>query len=168
MSRTLEVTVLSAEGLRLSGKPATKNVFVVVRAESITSHTTPMSSGEGAGFHSWNDKFSVELGIHARSITFEVKCKKGAAVRDIGVARIAVSDFLGGLVPDHCLQFFSYRLRDWDGLPNGIINFSVRVVAPPHTDEIAGGSCGAMSSTSSSNAVVTGVPIWWNNHTSNA
>ncbi|KAJ1412360.1 putative BON1-associated protein 1-like [Sesbania bispinosa] len=43
---------LSAEGLCLNGKPATKNVFIVVCSESITSHTTPMTSG-GAGFHSW-------------------------------------------------------------------------------------------------------------------
>ncbi|KAJ1418059.1 putative BON1-associated protein 1-like [Sesbania bispinosa] len=43
---------LSAEALYLNGKPATKNVFVVVRAKSITNHMTSMTSG-GEGFHSW-------------------------------------------------------------------------------------------------------------------
>ncbi|TKY63859.1 BON1-associated protein 2 [Spatholobus suberectus] len=166
-SRTLELTVLSAEGLHIRGKPANKNVFTVVRAESITSHATAMTKGNN-GFHSWNEKFLVELGAHARCVTFEVKCKTGTGVRDVGVARIALSDFLGGLVPDHCLQFLCYRLRDWDGGENGIVNFSVRVVAPPSTT--AGGRWGfgaeAENDCSSlSMGVVTGIPVWCNNST---
>ncbi|XP_061340167.1 BON1-associated protein 2-like [Gastrolobium bilobum] len=168
-SRTLEVTVLSAEDLRVNGKLPTKNVYVVVRAESITSHTTAMKADCGGGFHSWNEKFLVNLATHARSITFEVKCKtQMGVIKDVGVARIALSDFLGGFVPDNCLQFLSYRLRDFDGLRNGIINFSVRVVAPPAPEKIICGSCGLKTGVNdSSNGVVTGIPIGWNNRTNN-
>ncbi|XP_061340166.1 BON1-associated protein 2-like [Gastrolobium bilobum] len=168
--RTLEVAVLSAEDLRVNGKPATKNVYVMVRAESITSHTTAMKGdGGGGGFHSWNERFLVELAMHARSITFEVKYKtQMGVIKDVGVARIALSDFLGGFVPDNCLQFLSYRLRDFDGLRNGIINLSVRVVAPTAPVKIIGGSCRLQTGTNnSSNGVVTVIPIWWNNRNSN-
>lgn len=50
------------------------------------------------------------------------------AVKDIGTARIAVSNFLGGLVPNPCLLFLCYRLRDWDSRGNKIVNFTIRVV----------------------------------------
>ncbi|CAL0318339.1 unnamed protein product [Lupinus luteus] len=168
-SRTLEVTVLSAEDLRINGNPATNNIYVVVRAESLTSHTTAMTGhGSGGGFHSWNEKFTVDMAMHANSITFEVKCKTDIGVRDVGVARIAISDFFGGLVPDQVLQFFSYRLRDWDGLPNGVINFSVRVVEPALEEaEGVAASEKMVGGTSSSNNVVLGIPITWNSTSSN-
>lgn len=182
--RTLELTVLSAENLRVNGKTATKNVFVVVRAESLTAHTTSCK-GNGSnsnGFVSWNEKFVVEVAAHARSIAFEVKCKTSptGSVRDVGVARVALSDFLGTVVPDHCLQFLCYRLRDWDGLKNGVINFSVRdLTAAPPLGKVVGGGCdgfhgfqevvgvkseGCSSSSASDNAVVTGIPVWWRNN----
>ncbi|MED6158999.1 hypothetical protein PIB30_038235 [Stylosanthes scabra] len=170
--RTLELTVLSAEDLRVNGKPATSNVFVVVRAESLTAHTTSCKgnhNNNGNGFVTWNEKFVVEVAAHARSIAFEVKCKTSSSgsVRDVGIARVALADFLGTVVPDHCLQFLCYRLRDWDGLKNGVINFSVRdLAAPPPLCKVVGvktEGC-ASSSSSSDNAVVTGIPVWWKNN----
>ncbi|XP_027337389.1 BON1-associated protein 2-like [Abrus precatorius] len=166
-SRTLEVTILSAEDLRINGKAANKNVFVGVRADSLTSQMTTMKgNGEGGGFHTWNEKFLVELRERVMDVTFEVKSKTGTRVKDVGVARVAVKDFLGGSVPNHCLQFLSYRLRDWDGLRNGIINFSVRVVG---AEEVVAGSCGSQKgaqSVSSCEGVVTGIPVRWNASTS--
>jgi len=123
----LEFTLLSAEGLHLRGKPANKDVFLVVRADSIASHTTATAT-ETNGSLSWSEAFLVEVGPHARCVTIEVKCRTGAGERDVGVARIALSDFLGGSGPD--LQAMCYRLRDWDGRENGMVNFSVRVVSP--------------------------------------
>lgn len=127
--------------------------------------------------------------MHARSITLEVKCKttwsstttRGA--KDVGVARIAMSDLVGGVVPSHCLQFLSYRLRDWEGRRNGVLSFSFRVVKespefvlPMLTEKVMPGSpCGfqnimrttgwtaatSSSSSSSGGAVVTGIPVMW-------
>ncbi|XP_054785137.1 BON1-associated protein 2-like [Prosopis cineraria] len=127
-SRTLEVKVLSAEGLTVDRKPVTKNVFVEVRAETLNCSTTSPGTAEGArGNPSWNETLMVEMPPHARSITFDVKCKTSMGAKSVGIARIALSDFLGGIVPESCQQFLSYRLRDWEGRRNGIINFSVRV-----------------------------------------
>ncbi|KAG5053714.1 hypothetical protein JHK85_006224 [Glycine max] len=172
--KTLELTILSAEGLHVRGKPTPNiKVFAVVRAESITSHTTAMvttttTNGSDNGFqYLWNDKFWVELGPRARCVTIEVKCRtETGVVRDVGVARIAVSDFLGGSsVPDHCLQSLCYRLRDWDGRENGVVNFSVRVAPPPTPPPPppAEGAESYCSSSTSGTGVVTGIPVYWNN-----
>jgi len=148
--RTLEFTLLSAEGLHVRGKPANNNVFAVVRADSIASHTTATVT-ESNGSLWWKETFSVEVGPHARCLTIEVKCRMGAGERDVGVARIALSDFLEG---SESLQFLSYRLRDWDGRENGIVHFSVGVAPPPPSHAAAAeNDCGG---------VVTGTPVWWN------
>lgn len=165
-------------------KPATKNLYVVVRPESIKSYTTGMAAAAEEGNSntnnpSWNQKFCVDVPMHARCVTFEVKCKTSTGVvKDVGVARVAVSEFLGGVVPDHCLQFLSYRLRDWEGRRNGVLNFSVKVVespeyvASPVTKPTAAekvGSCGFRmrgaigGASSSSGGVVTGIPVSWKN-----
>ncbi|QCE02799.1 hypothetical protein DEO72_LG8g814 [Vigna unguiculata] len=134
-STTLQLTLLSAEGLHVRGKPANTNVFAVVRADSIASHTTATAT-ETNGELSWEETFSLEVGPHARCLTIEVKFRTGAGERDIGVARIALSDFLGRSVPGNSLKL-SYRLRDWDGRENGIVNFSVRVAPPPQPNAAA-------------------------------
>ncbi|MCH88175.1 BON1-associated protein 2-like [Trifolium medium] len=82
---------------------------------------------ENEGLLSWDEKFMLDIPSHARSVTFEVQCKKYKGARPIGVARIALSDFLGdNMSLQSCAQNFSYGLRDWDGRKNGVINFSVR------------------------------------------
>lgn len=152
----------------------TENIYVVVRAESIHSYATG-TAGSNSNSHnnfSWNEKLLVDMPVHARSITLEVKCKtsRGSGSKDIGVARVAVSDFLGGSVPDDCLQFLSYRLRNWEGKRNGVVNFSVRLRTRERvaaTPEMVVGSCGFQISRGSvTGGVVTGVPLLWNNYAS--
>ena len=128
-SKTLELTVLNAQNLTVDRKPVTKDTYVVVRTESLNCCTTGMAA-EDDGRSSWNEKFYLEMPMHARSLTFEVYYKNSVGATIIGVARIAVSDFLGGDVPESNLQFLSYRLRDSQGRINGIINFSVAVKTP--------------------------------------
>ncbi|KEH18941.1 putative C2 domain-containing protein [Medicago truncatula] len=130
-SRTLEITVISGENIHV-----TEDAYVVVRGESLNCYTTKTlkdnndNCGKNSSFLSWNEKFLLNMPLHARSITFEVQCKKFKSVRPIGVARIGVSDFLNGTVPENCSQILSYKLRDWEGRQNGVIHFSVRVVVP--------------------------------------
>ncbi|TKY65536.1 BON1-associated protein 2 [Spatholobus suberectus] len=145
LRRTLEITVLSLEELREDWKHTAQSLYVVVRAESINCYATG-TAAEG-GNPTWNEKLVVDVPAHARSITLEVKCKNAPGVKDVGVARIAVSDFLGGAEPDERLQFLSYGLRDWEGRRSGVLNFSVRATAPEKV-------C------SSSGDVVIGVPVW--------
>ncbi|KAI4358012.1 hypothetical protein L6164_001921 [Bauhinia variegata] len=176
-SCSLEITVISAQNLFVDRNPATENAFVVVRAESINCCTTTMAR-EGGSCPSWNEKFLLDIPLHARSVTFEVQCKiPTGAVRSVGVARIAVSDFLAaGSVPAN-LQLLSYRLRNWDGRRSGVINFSVKVKSPEDSIPAVKPAKGMVVSSSefdsevtgvqvsdekNSNGVATGIPIWWN------
>ncbi|XP_020217135.1 uncharacterized protein LOC109800706 [Cajanus cajan] len=125
---SLEITVISCENLRVTEDP-----YVVVRAESLNCFTTKMAKDSGSNnssLFSWNEKAMLKLPVHARSITFEVQCNRFKAVRPVGVARVAVSDFLAGGPPGNSVHVSSCRLRDWEGKDNGVIRFAVRVVPP--------------------------------------
>ncbi|KAJ7951096.1 BON1-associated protein 2 [Quillaja saponaria] len=168
MSRSLEITVLSGESLRVDRKPVKKNAYVIVRTESNNVVMTRMDT-EGRNYPSWNEKMVVDMSVHERFITFEVECKTTMGIRRVGMARIPVSDFVGGYLPDNYLHFLSYRLRDFEGNRNGIINFSVRVTAA--TSEVlscsataarVGTTVGEMKNGGNDSGVVTGVPVWWN------
>ncbi|KAK4266779.1 hypothetical protein QN277_023655 [Acacia crassicarpa] len=125
--RTLEVTVISGEGLCIDQNLVTENVYVVVRTESLKCWSTKPAKQEVGSLSSlWNEKLMVEVPLHAQSITFEVQCKTPRGmVRSIGLARIGIWD----VIPkkDKCLEMQSYRLRNWEGRRSGIINFSVIV-----------------------------------------
>ncbi|KAJ0111843.1 hypothetical protein Patl1_00376 [Pistacia atlantica] len=128
-SRTVEITVLSAENLRLNKKLVTKNTFVIVQTDPFNCHTTRTDT-LGGGYPSWNEKLVIDLPMHARYISLEVQTKSSSGNRSIGFAKIPVSDFTGGYVPESYLHFLSYRLRDARWEKNGIINVSVRVKTP--------------------------------------
>lgn len=176
--RTLEITVISCENIRV-----TEEAYVVVRGESLNCCTTSTVKDNGndsnnnkkSSFLSWNEKFLLDMPLRARSITFEVQCKKFKGVRPVGVARIAVSDFLGRGVPENGLQVSSYRLRDWEGKRNGVIHFAVRVVAPEECSISAKETAvdvkdssvrftGVDAGDRNFNGVVIGVPFWLNYH----
>ncbi|KAI4354992.1 hypothetical protein L6164_003811 [Bauhinia variegata] len=170
-SKTLEITVISGENLCVDQKPVTENAYVIVRTESINCCKTSMAREDG-GHPSWNEKFLLDMPMHARSITFEVQCKiSSGAVRSVGVARIALSDFLGGSVPESSLQFLSYRLRNWDGRRSGVINFSARVKSPEEDlsdqmkeekEMMVNCKSGEFENENNDCGVVTGIPVWWN------
>lgn len=170
-TRTLEITVISGENLRV-----TEDAYVVVRAESLNCCTTRTAKDDGTKLLSWNEKFLLDMPMHARSITFEVQCNRFKGFRPLGVARIAASDFLGGAVPENGLQVLSYGLRDWEGRRNGVIHFAVRVAATSSSTEeclnskpavepvVPRKGCGDRINVggNKSDEVAVGVPIWWN------
>ncbi|KAL5061963.1 hypothetical protein RYX36_023700 [Vicia faba] len=124
----LEITIISGQNISVDGNSKTEELFVVVRAESLDSCATKMVK-ESEGLLSWNEKFMLDIHPHAKSVTFEVQCKKYKGTRPIGVARIALYDLFGENVSlQSCDQTLSYGLRDWDGRKNGVINFCVRRV----------------------------------------
>jgi len=162
-ARTLEFTIISGQNISVDRNSTAEDIYVDVRAESLNSCTTKMVK-ESEGLLSWNEKFLLDIPPHAKSVTFEVQCKKYKGARPIGVARIALSDFLGN---DSSLQSgvqtLSYGLRDWDGRKNGVINFSVRMVT------LEGNLCvekeqdiddvGLKVDEKNSNHVVIGIPV---------
>ncbi|BFG21875.1 hypothetical protein CerSpe_081490 [Prunus speciosa] len=165
-SRKLEITVISAENLQLDRKPIKKNASATVRAEKESQFRTTDMDTEGGAYPKWNEKLVLDLPLHARSLTVEIHCKTSYGVRTIGTAKIPVSDFVGGFVPEGYLHFLSYRLRNNRGERNGIVNISVRMQAP----ELK--ACATTSSHSSmgfpvadssfgGGGVATGVPVWY-------
>ncbi|KAL5061961.1 hypothetical protein RYX36_023698 [Vicia faba] len=127
-AQTLEINIISGQHISVDQNLQAEDAYVVVRAESLNSCTTKMAK-ESEGLLSWNEKFMLDIHPHARSVTFEVQCKKYKGIRPIGVTRIALSDLFGENVSlQSCDQTLSYELRDWDGRKNGVINFSVRRV----------------------------------------
>lgn len=133
---TLEITVISGQNIGA----AEEEVYVVVRAESLNCCTTKTAKNKGndvdggTNLLAWNERFMLDIPARARSVTFEVQSNKFKGARPIGVARIALSDFLG-VSPQQssCVQMLSYGLRDWEGRRNGVINFSVRVLVTTTT-----------------------------------
>ncbi|XP_043705273.1 BON1-associated protein 1-like [Telopea speciosissima] len=130
--RCLEITIISAEGLRLNGRSVKKNTFVIVRIDSDNQRLTRMDK-EGGSYPSWNEKLELPLPLPPLSnsvqlITVEVQCKTSLGVRSVGTSKIPTSDFMGDYTPPQYLHFLSYRLRDRNGERNGIINFSVRTI----------------------------------------
>ncbi|XVF73258.1 hypothetical protein PTKIN_Ptkin12aG0187200 [Pterospermum kingtungense] len=136
--RTLEITVLSGEDLRVDNKSVKKKAFVTVSIDPFNYRTTKMD-GEG--------------GSYPRG-TISSYCENNS------------DRFIGGYSPETCLQFLSYRLRDPKGLKNGIINVSVRVKEPlqacssqAHHAAAATG-LGIPIDGRKDFGVVTGIPIW--------
>ncbi|CAI0431073.1 unnamed protein product [Linum tenue] len=180
-TRTLEFTVVSAEDLRLEGRPVKKNAFVVVRTDPFINSGSTRADSDGGSYPQWNEKVVIEMPMLTDSVTLEVR----SGNRVVGAAAVPVSDFLGdGLTPEDYLHFLSYRLRDQRGVKNGIINFSVRVsgggggsiygCSPAAGKKVVGAECGGSSTPPSwgvpmvggrsnyggGGGVVTGVPVW--------
>lgn len=163
LSRDIEITVISGEGLRV----AKKNVFVTVRSEFSCNVKATAVDKDGGSYPAWNEKLVVDLPMHAHYLTLQVQCKTFSGVKVIGEAKVPTKDFVGGFVPENYLRFLSYRLKDRKGEKNGIINISVRVKNSP---ENTAATCSSQYSrpwtglpqptANHTNAVVTGVPVW--------
>ncbi|KAJ4727003.1 BON1-associated protein 2-like [Melia azedarach] len=186
LSRTIEITVLSAEDLRINRRSVKKNAFVIAQTDPFNYCKTKLDE-LGGSYPAWNERFFIDLPMHVHFITLQVQCKTSSGNRNIGFARVPVSDFVGGYVPDNYLHFLSYRLRDAKGDKNGIINISVRVKTPEYatssskplpaglnvqgyaacSSQTAGLNVQGYASYSSPavpvGGVVTGVPVWCTN-----
>ena len=174
-TRSIEITVLSAENLQANHKPFKKNSFVTIRHDAGVSYgkvyQTAETDCEGGG-PKWNQKIMMEVPSQARNLIVEVQCKNGA--RTIGAAMIPVTDFTGGWVPEGYLHFLSYRLRDERGVRNGIVNISVRMkveegVTATYGRKLSSGCATTSSQTKlypavDNSAVVIGVPVNWNSY----
>ncbi|KAK7406350.1 hypothetical protein VNO78_07974 [Psophocarpus tetragonolobus] len=170
MSRTVEMTILSAENLQMNRKSIRGSTFVTVQsdASSEASAATKVDS-EGGSYPSWNEKVVMDVPLHARFITVEVKCKTSSSSsvsNSVGVARIPVSDLIGRYMPLNQLHYLSYRL--WDGKVNrnGVINISVRVIVAEHSMSFSAVT-GVPVPGNPSTGVVTGIPAVWLNYQTN-
>lgn len=189
MQRSLEIELISAEGLKVDRKPVKRKTFCVVKIDQKTRVCKLDESGGSCP--TWKDKIEMEMPINGsvRFISIEVLSRtSGGAEKNVGYAKIPVTDFMGGFAPQGHLNFLSYRLRDEYGDKSGIVNVSIMVkpdgnnikYSTPSPLVVATSDYAACSSqaavngqmwrpkTSSSMAVgagyggreVTGVPVW--------
>jgi Ca2+-dependent lipid-binding protein len=157
MSQTIEITILSAENLQENNKAIKGNTFVTIQCDGSNNEvsTTKLDS-EGGSYPTWNEKLVIDVPLHARSVTIEVKYKTRGSSSSVGMARIPVSDFLGGYVHENQLQFLSYRLWDNRVRRNGVVNISVKVKMSQQS------SCSNSMSSTVNGVPVTGVPVTGN------
>ncbi|XP_022147476.1 BON1-associated protein 2-like [Momordica charantia] len=158
MSRTVEITVMSAEDLRIDRKPVKKATFATVKFDR----------GGGTEIDEQGGRCLVlDMPEDAMFLTIEVHCGSSSKNRIVGTVNVPVLDFLGRFKPENYLHLLSYRLRDGNGERNGIINISLRVKVPESESAITsqaivgvpvaetarfGRNCGG--------GVVIGVPLW--------
>nr|ACU16067.1 unknown [Glycine max] len=169
------MTILSAENLQMNRKPIRGSTFATVQSDASSDDTSAATKVdlEGGSYPSWNEKVVMDVPLHARFITVEVKCKTSSSgSNSVDVAQTPVSDFIGGYMPENQLHFLSYRLWDGKVRRNGVINISVRVKVAEHS------SCNLNSMSLSavtgvpvtgdgSSGVVTGIPAVWVNYQRN-
>ncbi|XP_057536772.1 BON1-associated protein 1-like [Amaranthus tricolor] len=129
-SYPLEITIKTAEALTIRNqKPILKNVFVTISIENngymnqIQTRLCDPSNTKPT----WNEKLIMSMPTNVKFIILEVRYKRKSNDKFIGLAKVPTSDFVGNKMPLNYLHCLSYRLRDRDGEPNGIINFSVNV-----------------------------------------
>ncbi|CAN8284488.1 unnamed protein product [Cochlearia groenlandica] len=176
MKRSLEIELISGEELKVDRKPLKRKTFCIVRIDQKTKKCELDKSG--GSFPIWKEKIDMDISINGnvRFIFIEVYYRtSNGSDKNLGVAKIPVNDFMGGLTPCGHVSFLSYRLRDEYGDKCGIINVSI-MVKPDGADGGGGGrllepSCcsaaasggGHMWSGSSimgGRRMVTGVPVW--------
>ncbi|KAK7349554.1 hypothetical protein VNO77_07005 [Canavalia gladiata] len=168
MPRTVEITILSAENLQMNKKSIKGNAFVTVQSDARNEVCSTKVDSEGGSYPSWNEKVVIEVPSHARFITAEVRCKTSSTgSNSVGFARIPVSDFVGGYVPENQLHFLSYRLWDGKVKRNGVINISVRVkvAQAQHHSCNSNSNSNSNSFTAAKGVPVTGVPVAGNGST---
>ncbi|EOA28448.1 hypothetical protein CARUB_v10024657mg [Capsella rubella] len=183
MKRSLEIEVISAEGLKADRKPLKRKTYSVVSIDQKYFASKPDDLGGSCPV--WKHKFDMEMPINGTVgfITVEVRYRtSGGAEKHVGYAKIPVTDFMGGFAPQGHLNFLSYRLRDEYGDKCGVVNVSIMVKpdrsipVPLPSSSFAPCSSQAAANnhmwrprTSSSMAstavygggrVVTGVPVW--------
>lgn len=163
-SPSLEITVVSAEGLRHRNRSITKNAFVTVRTDP-TNYVSTTEDQDGGSCPSWNERLHVALPATANwTVDVEVRRRTSSSGSQlIAVAHIPKSDIVGDYIPPNHLRFLSYRLRGSDGARNGIINLSIRMVGHLEIGHPAIPTVGKKSSsnlmTSSCGGAVTGIPM---------
>ncbi|KAG2326283.1 hypothetical protein Bca52824_009011 [Brassica carinata] len=193
VKHSLEIELISGEGLKVDRKLVKRKTFCVVRIDQKTR--VCRLDDLGGSCPTWKDKIEMEMPINGsvRFISIEVLYRTSSgAEKSVGVAKIPVTDFMGGFAPQGHLNFLSYRLRDEYGDKSGIINVSIMVkpdgndvkYSSPSPSMVATRDYAACSSqaaangqmwrpmTSSSMAVtagyggrvVTGVPVWCTYH----
>lgn len=185
----LEVTVLSAESLRLppsySPLPRRLRPYVAVSTSADCSSTDVASSSSGGGQHSWDGDARLVVPVGAGflegrdDVRVALFSESGCARRlvaggdtPLGWCRVPAADVLDGLRPPRALRRLSYSLRcpRSFGSGHGVVHLAVRVIgdvevvraAPPAQPGWCRVAMGIpVSGPSAAAAAVVGTPSPW-------
>ncbi|ESQ43963.1 hypothetical protein EUTSA_v10006244mg [Eutrema salsugineum] len=177
MTKTLEIDIRSAEGLKVNRRPVKRKTFAVARIGEKSRTSNPDESG--GSNPTWNFKSEIPINSSVQFISIEVFYRTGSRrVKKIGEAKIPATDFMGRYSPEGHFNFLSYRLRDEFGDKCGIVNVSILVKPDSTESTTAMNDYGACSSQAAETGlwrprseplsidgygggrIVTGVPIW--------
>jgi hypothetical protein len=185
----LEVTVLSAESLRLppsySPLPRRLRPYVAVSTSADCSSTDVASCSSSAGQHSWDGDARLVVPVGAGflegrdDVRVALFSESGCARRlvaggdtPLGWCRVPAADVLDGLRPPRALRRLSYSLRcpRSFGSGHGVVHLAVRVIgdvevvraAPPAQPGWCRVAMGIpVSGPSAAAAAVVGTPSPW-------
>ncbi|CAN8280615.1 unnamed protein product [Cochlearia groenlandica] len=163
-TKTLEMDIRSAEGLKVNRRPVKRKTFAVVSIGEKSGKTD--LDGLGGSEPRWNYKLEMPMDTSCEHfIIIEVFYPTGCGHnKKIGQAKIPSTDFMGTYsTPQGHSNFLSYRLRDDFGDKCGLVNVSIMVQIDPNEPcmssqaeppSIDGYGVGVGP------RVVTGVPVW--------
>ncbi|XP_010512453.1 PREDICTED: BON1-associated protein 1-like [Camelina sativa] len=162
MTKTLEIHLKSAEGLKLNRRPLKKKTHAVVKIDEKERTSEPDESR--VSNPTWNHKLEMPINGNVQFIYIEVFYRtRSGQNKSVGEAKIPTSDFMGKYSPEGHLNCLSYRLRDEFGDKCGIVNFSILVKSDPKAVSDTG-LWRPRSDTPSIDGyggrIVTGVPVW--------
>ncbi|CAN6218457.1 unnamed protein product [Urochloa humidicola] len=136
---TLEVTVISGEGVRVpSGRPLCHGAYAVVHTAAASATTRVDADADCHGFPYWSEAVRLAFPAGAPALDVEICRARGGGrpAEPVAAARVPVEDFTVG--PSGHLHCLSYRLFDSGCCGqvrrrNGIVNITVRRLdgAPP-------------------------------------
>ncbi|KAH9618251.1 hypothetical protein KSS87_001655 [Heliosperma pusillum] len=128
-SISLEIKIRYVEDMTVGKKLIRKNVFVVISTEDARDQvsTRLCEDGDNNTNPTWNEKLTTTVPFNTKFLMLDVRQRTRSKEKSIAVARVPISDFIGDYTPQNYLHFLSYRMRDLQGEPNGIINFCVNV-----------------------------------------
>lgn len=159
MTKTLEIHIRSAEGLKVNRRLVKRKTFAVVK---IGEKSQISNLDESGGSNpTWSHKSEMPINGSVQFIFIEVFYRTGSG-RDkkIGEAKIPTTDFMGRYSPEGHLNILSYRLRDEYGDKCGIVNVSI-MIKPNSTETTTKdyGACSSPSIDGYGGRIVTGVPV---------
>lgn len=125
-SLPLEITAISADGLRLGDCRFKRKMFVIVRSGPNKYCTSKIDYKRGT-YPSWDQKLNLELPTHVHSMFVEIKVTKLFGDVMVSKAEIPVSDLINDNKQENKVNLLSFLLTNSNGKRNGVINFAVRV-----------------------------------------
>uniref|UniRef100_A0A1J3HT99 BON1-associated protein 1 n=1 Tax=Noccaea caerulescens TaxID=107243 RepID=A0A1J3HT99_NOCCA len=176
MTKTLEIDIRSAEGLKVNRRLVKGKTFAVAKIGEKSRRSNLDQSG--GSDPTWNCKAELPMDGNVQFLSIEVFYRTGSGRdKQIGEAKIPATDFMGRYSPEGHWNFLSYRLRDGFGDKCGIVNVSIVVKPNPTETTTAMRDYGGCSSQATETGLwrprsetpsidgyggrlVTGVPIW--------